>query len=157
MNADSVFVLVMGIGFPLLVLVWRALVVIYQMDAKYNKLLSLSEVVYERGVELRLHALETEAWWYTWYIPSYKCDAAGYCTRANRALCDLFGLAEADMLGTGWAAAITDTAGKAEALHVWLESRERDQPYRDSYEAVNEGLAKYHHDAIVIWADANLE
>lgn len=30
-------------------------------------------------------------------------------------------------------------------------------PYRDSYEAVNEGLAKYHHDAIVIWADANLE
>lgn len=30
-------------------------------------------------------------------------------------------------------------------------------PYRDSYEAVNAGLAKYHHDAIVIWADANLE
>ena len=30
-------------------------------------------------------------------------------------------------------------------------------PYRDSYEAVSEGLAKYHHDAIVIWADANLE
>ena len=30
-------------------------------------------------------------------------------------------------------------------------------PYRDAYEAANEGLAKYHHDAIVIWADANLE
>ena len=30
-------------------------------------------------------------------------------------------------------------------------------PYRDSYEAVSAGLAKYHHDAIVIWADANLE
>ena len=30
-------------------------------------------------------------------------------------------------------------------------------PYRDSYEAVNAGLAKFHHDAIVIWADANLE
>lgn len=30
-------------------------------------------------------------------------------------------------------------------------------PYRDSYEAVNSGLAKYHHDAIVIWADANLD
>ena len=30
-------------------------------------------------------------------------------------------------------------------------------PYRDSYEAVNPGLAKYHHDAIVVWADANLE
>lgn len=29
-------------------------------------------------------------------------------------------------------------------------------PYRDAYESVNEGLAKYHHDAIVIWADANL-
>ena len=30
-------------------------------------------------------------------------------------------------------------------------------PYRDSYEAVNPGLAKYHHDAMVIWADENLE
>lgn len=30
-------------------------------------------------------------------------------------------------------------------------------PYRDAYEAVNTGLAKYHHDAIVIWADGNLE
>ena len=29
--------------------------------------------------------------------------------------------------------------------------------YRDSYESVNPGLAKFHHDAIVIWADANLE
>lgn len=29
--------------------------------------------------------------------------------------------------------------------------------YRDSYENVNPGLAKYHHDAIVIWADQNLE
>lgn len=29
--------------------------------------------------------------------------------------------------------------------------------YRDSYESVNPGLAKYHHDAIVIWADKNLE
>lgn len=30
-------------------------------------------------------------------------------------------------------------------------------PYRDAYEAVSEGLAKYHHDAIVLWADQNLE
>lgn len=29
--------------------------------------------------------------------------------------------------------------------------------YRDAYENVNPGLAKYHHDAIVIWADQNLE
>jgi hypothetical protein len=29
--------------------------------------------------------------------------------------------------------------------------------YRDSYESVNAGLAKYHHDAIVIWADQNLQ
>lgn len=29
--------------------------------------------------------------------------------------------------------------------------------YRDTYEAVNPGLAKYHHDAIVIWADQNLD
>lgn len=30
-------------------------------------------------------------------------------------------------------------------------------PYRDSYEAVGNGLAKFHHDAMVIWADANLD
>jgi len=30
-------------------------------------------------------------------------------------------------------------------------------PYRDSYEAVAAGLAKYHYEAIVIWADQNLK
>jgi hypothetical protein len=30
-------------------------------------------------------------------------------------------------------------------------------PYRDSYEAVATGLAKYHFDAIVTWADNNLK
>lgn len=29
-------------------------------------------------------------------------------------------------------------------------------PYRDSYEGIASGLAKYHYDAIVIWADRNL-
>lgn len=29
-------------------------------------------------------------------------------------------------------------------------------PYRDSYESVAPGLGKYHYDAIVVWADANL-
>mgnify|MGYP000146085957 CR=1 FL=1 len=30
-------------------------------------------------------------------------------------------------------------------------------PYHDAYEAVAPGLAQYHYDAIVIWADANLK
>lgn len=46
----------------------------------------------------------------------------------------------------------TRTAYKALAQSYILPS-----PYRDSYEAVLPGLAKYHHDAIVVWADANLE
>ena len=29
-------------------------------------------------------------------------------------------------------------------------------PYRESIEAVEPGLAKFNHDAIVVWADANL-
>ena len=29
--------------------------------------------------------------------------------------------------------------------------------YRDSYESVAPGLGKYHYDAIVVWADANLD
>ena len=30
-------------------------------------------------------------------------------------------------------------------------------PYRESIEAVEPGLAKFNHDAIVVWADANLD
>ena len=29
-------------------------------------------------------------------------------------------------------------------------------PYKDTYEAVAQGLGKYHYDAIVIWAEKNL-
>jgi hypothetical protein len=51
-------------------------------------------------------------------------------------------------------------------LQFWKPSREAykslslsyllPSPYRDAYEAVASGLGKYHYDAIVIWADANL-
>lgn len=30
-------------------------------------------------------------------------------------------------------------------------------PYRDTYESIQPGLAKYHYDALVLWADRNLE
>lgn len=30
-------------------------------------------------------------------------------------------------------------------------------PYRDSYESVAEGLGQYHYDAMVIWAEENLD
>ncbi len=43
------------------------------------------------------------------------------------------------------------TAYKGLALSYLLPS-----PYRDSYEAVAEGLGKFTHDAVVIWADKNL-
>jgi hypothetical protein len=46
----------------------------------------------------------------------------------------------------------TRAAYKALAQSYLLPS-----PYRDAYEQVNAGLAKYHHDALVIWADANLD
>jgi hypothetical protein len=46
----------------------------------------------------------------------------------------------------------TKEAYKSLALSYILPS-----PYRDSYEAVAQGLGKYHYDAICIWAEANLE
>lgn len=46
----------------------------------------------------------------------------------------------------------TNAAYKSLALSYLLPS-----PYRDSYEAVEVGLAKFTHDAVVIWADSNLE
>ncbi|MEY3676827.1 MAG: hypothetical protein RL351_54 [Actinomycetota bacterium] len=52
-------------------------------------------------------------------------------------------------------------------LQFWTPSRDAykslamsyimPSPYRDSYEAVAPGLAKYHYDAIVTWADTNLK
>lgn len=30
-------------------------------------------------------------------------------------------------------------------------------PYRDYYEGVQSGLGKFHYDAVVVWADANLD
>ena len=30
-------------------------------------------------------------------------------------------------------------------------------PYRDYYEGVHSGLGKFHYDAVVVWADANLD
>ena len=30
-------------------------------------------------------------------------------------------------------------------------------PYRDTYEAIQPGLAKYHYDAMVLWAERNLK
>jgi hypothetical protein len=46
----------------------------------------------------------------------------------------------------------TRAAYKALAQSYLLPS-----PYRDAYEQVNAGLAKFHHDALVVWADANLD
>jgi hypothetical protein len=46
----------------------------------------------------------------------------------------------------------TRAAYKGLALSYLLPS-----PYRDSYEAVAEGLGKFTHDAVVIWADNNLD
>ena len=45
----------------------------------------------------------------------------------------------------------TNAAYKSLALGYLLPSG-----YRDTYEAVEAGLAKFTHDAVVIWADANL-
>lgn len=52
-------------------------------------------------------------------------------------------------------------------LHFWTPNRAAYKSlaqsyllpsgYRETYESINEGLAKYHHDAIVIWADRNLD
>ena len=46
----------------------------------------------------------------------------------------------------------TRAAYKALAQSYLLPSE-----YRDAYEQVNPGLAKFHHDALVVWADSNLE
>lgn len=67
----------------------------------------------------------------------YECDPSGKCTRANPALCELFGLSESEMIGddgNGWLQVVGRTqAEKMQVFHNWQASVRENVPYRDDY------------------------
>ena len=70
-------------------------------------------------------------------VAIYTCEPAhGKCVSANIALCELFGLDEAAMLGSGWIAGIVPEERQAcfEAYHKAVES---DFPYSWAYTVKN--------------------
>ena len=70
-------------------------------------------------------------------VGAYECDKHGECTWANKALCEMFGLPLADVLGRGWLSAINDE----ERHHVWkkwTESIQLNIPFETEYTIVNQ-------------------
>lgn len=67
----------------------------------------------------------------------YECSPDGKCTRANPALCELFGLSESEMIGgdgNGWLRAVgRNQSEKMAVFHNWSESVRESVPYKDEY------------------------
>lgn len=67
----------------------------------------------------------------------YECSPDGKCTRANPALCELFGLSESDMIGgdgNGWLQAVgRNQSEKMTVFHNWSASVAESVPYKDEY------------------------
>lgn len=67
----------------------------------------------------------------------FECNALGNCVTANRALCDLYGLNEEDMLGLGWLIAVKET-DRQSVWSAWQATIKSDIPYDATYTVVNQ-------------------
>ncbi len=67
----------------------------------------------------------------------YECDPSGRRTRANPALCELFGLSETEMIGddgNGWLQVVgRSQSEKMQVFHNWQASVKENVPYKDEY------------------------
>jgi hypothetical protein len=102
------------------------------------------------------------------YANNFSAEQNSQFTQEFNALTQKFKSAQIDGLSAGSAEVQALAKEHFEfCSQFWTPSREAykalaqsyllPSPYRDTYEQVNTGLAKYHHDALVIWADANLD
>jgi PAS domain S-box-containing protein len=66
----------------------------------------------------------------------YECDAAGQCTFASQALCELFGVDSSAMLGSEWTKRL-DESDSAKVWEIWLETVKSDGSFRADYTVVN--------------------
>lgn len=66
----------------------------------------------------------------------YECNVHGDCTWANNAFCDMLGLSQEEVLGSGWLAGIK-AADRIKVWEVWQQSIAQDIPYECLYTIVN--------------------
>lgn len=66
----------------------------------------------------------------------YECDANGNCIWTNKALQDMFGLNENELLGNGWLLAI-DEKDRIDVWNDWKECIDKNIPYQSTYRITN--------------------
>lgn len=67
----------------------------------------------------------------------FEADPEGECTFANVALCEMFGLPQAEMLGRGWLSVLEGSAAREKAWDTWASCVEKRIPYLDRYQIRN--------------------
>jgi PAS domain S-box-containing protein len=63
----------------------------------------------------------------------WQCDSYGNCTKASPALCEMFGMTEAEMLGFGWMLAIDTQEERSHVSDEWKKAVETRIPWAQSY------------------------
>lgn len=67
-------------------------------------------------------------------IGIYECDANGSCIKANLALCEMFGLTEAEMMGNGWLESVGRSQLEKDSVYnSWRAAVQKSIPYKDKY------------------------
>lgn len=69
----------------------------------------------------------------------YECDAEGRCTNANLALCEMFEMDMADVIGNGWAGALIPE-DREKSVDVWMSCVTKGIPYEWHYRLKKTGL-----------------
>jgi len=64
--------------------------------------------------------------------PIYECDIHGNCIHANKALCELFELEHAEMMGTGWLQGIHPD-DREKTYDRWMNAIAKKIPYEAEY------------------------
>lgn len=67
----------------------------------------------------------------------FEADAKGDFTFANQAMCDLLGMAQADLLGRNWLLAVADPEDREEAYDRWSRCVQSQLPYQDTLQLRN--------------------
>ncbi len=86
----------------------------------------------------QVNALRTRQMIMTHTVAIYECEPIhGHCITANKALCELFGIPEGSMLGTGWIKGIT-AKDRQTCWDAYQKAIASDIPYDWSYEVENQ-------------------
>lgn len=99
---------------------------------------SIKDVVGKINELVLLNALRTRQMIMTHSVAIYECEPKhGLCIMANKALCELFGLSEEEMLGNGWIKAIVPRDRQA-CWDGYQKAIASDIPYDWSYVVQNQ-------------------